>query len=152
MACVSAIGVKAISSTTSATETLPPFPNGIQIHNAYQISWDETDKPTLSPTPPDFSHGCSATLSMWIPGKSIDPLPCNNNGFDGGGAKKGAGIAFIMIGIPVIVAALIATCCGFYFRNSRKKRRAREQSLQDRGSSGRELVDNPGEQGGGVKT
>ncbi|OBT53310.1 hypothetical protein VE04_06278, partial [Pseudogymnoascus sp. 24MN13] len=61
LACISAIGVKAISSTAIATATASetktphPFPYGVQIHKAYQISWDETDKPTLSPTPPDFS-------------------------------------------------------------------------------------------------
>ncbi|KFY14703.1 hypothetical protein V492_02461 [Pseudogymnoascus sp. VKM F-4246] len=154
LACVSAIGVKAISSTTTAsvTETLHPFPNGIQIHKAYHISWDETDKPTLSPTPPDFSYGCSATLDMWVPGESVDPLPCNNQTGDGGGVNKAAVTVFMMVGIPVIVVVLIATCCGYYCRKSRRKQRAFEKAMRDQNSAGRELVDNPGEQGGGIKT
>ena len=116
-----------------STVSAPSFPSGMQIHNAYQISWDATDKPTLSPTPPDFDYECSATLAKWVPGESVGALPCRNRTDDG---KFGDGrlYMFLVVGIPVIAVALIAGCCGVYFRNRRKKVRGREERSSGRGA------------------
>ncbi|OBT78200.1 hypothetical protein VF21_02708 [Pseudogymnoascus sp. 05NY08] len=160
LACISAVGVPSPSTTSTTTSTLssgpepPPYPHGIQIHNAYQITWASTDKPTLSPTPPDFNYGCSATLSVWVPGESVGSLECNNRS-DGGGAGKGVGMVFIMVGIPVIVVVFVGAWCTYCYRSSKKKWRAEDEARRGRGGvgAGREaVVDNLVEQRGDVKT
>lgn len=136
MACISPIGVEA---TAASSNSPVPFPNGMQIHNAYQISWDATDKATLSLTPPKFDDGCSATLDEWVPGASVGSLPCNNRSE----AKSWNGLLlFLEAGIPIIVVVLIASCGGFCFHKSRKRKRARDHAGQD--NSRREIVGNPG--------
>lgn len=87
---------------------------------------------------------------MWVPGESVGPLPCNDNGNDGGGWQKGVALVFTTVGVPVITATLIGACCCVHFRNARRRRRAREQAVQD--GSGREAVANPDVQLENVKT
>ncbi|OBT95626.1 hypothetical protein VE01_05911 [Pseudogymnoascus verrucosus] len=162
-ACVSAIGVTS-PSTTSTSSTLStgqtphatPYPYGIQIHNAYQITWASSDKPTLSPTPPDFSSGCSATLSKWVPGEPVGAMECNNRS-DGGGAGRAGWMVFIMVGVPVIVVVFVASWCVYCYRSSKKKWRAEDEARRRRdgvgAGVGREaVVDELGERGGDIKT
>lgn len=81
-------------------------------------------------------------------------MPCHIQPYDGGGAKTAAAMVFVMVGIPVIVAVLICSCCGYYIRKSRRKQRALRQAMRDvdTDGAGRELVDSPGGGGGDVKT
>ncbi|KFY74702.1 hypothetical protein V499_05284 [Pseudogymnoascus sp. VKM F-103] len=162
-ACVSAIGVTS-PSTTSTSSTLStgqtphatPYPYGIQIHNAYQITWASSDRPTLSPTPPDFNYGCSATLDVWVPGESVGALECNNRS-DGEGAGRAGWMVFIMVGVPVIVVVFVASWCTYCYRSSKKKWRAEDEARRRRdgvgAGVGREaVVDELGERGGDIKT
>ncbi|ORY15482.1 hypothetical protein BCR34DRAFT_178637 [Clohesyomyces aquaticus] len=129
MACVSVIGTEAAASPTTLADVIsaaPIFHSAVQVHNPYQISWDATDKATLSPTPPDFTYGCTATLRTWIPGESVGSLPCNNKHDNLNIGNTGL-FFFVVIGVPIIAVVLIATCCGIYCRKARRIRRGRDE-------------------------
>jgi hypothetical protein len=80
-------------------------------------------------------------LATWVPGESVGALPCMNR-TDGGGFSDGGLYVFLVAGIPVIVVALIAGCCGVHFRNRRRKMREREE--QGAGREARPQVDGRG--------
>ncbi|PVH82685.1 hypothetical protein DL98DRAFT_586281 [Cadophora sp. DSE1049] len=118
-----AIGVSATptrTTTTATTRPAFPFPNGVQIHNAYHISWDATDTATLSPTPPNLvKYGCSPTLSVWVPGETVSSLPCSIENASGGGRNLALTLA-LGITLPIVFVALICTCICIHYRNKRK--------------------------------
>ncbi|KAK0129128.1 hypothetical protein ONS95_001066 [Cadophora gregata] len=126
LACISAIGVSATPTPTTTMTAAPSFPNGVQIHNAYQISWDATDRTRLSPTPPILAKdGCSQTLSVWVPGESVSSLPCSiENGPGGGSGGSGGSNTALIYGLaitfPVVFVALLSTCVCIHYRNKRK--------------------------------
>jgi hypothetical protein len=83
------------------------FTAGIQAHQAWAISWAESDTATMSPSPPNLSDFRFALT--WVPGKPIDPQM-----YKGASDTSGVGgaplIYFGMIGGPIIGVTIIALC------------------------------------------
>lgn len=138
-ACWSEIG--AIPSASSTLETTGPssseatvtgmalntiFPNGVAVHNAYQIYWEASDVPNLSPTPPNIS--CDGILSTWVPGESVVASTCPDytNVTEHPHLE---GVGFLMIGLPIICGLLILACFGCCFYHSRNNRRERRLAI-----------------------
>ncbi|KAK7959561.1 uncharacterized protein PG986_004415 [Apiospora aurea] len=121
----SATGTTGTTTTQTYTWT-HPFPEGIQMHNPYKISWQATDMSTLSPTPPTLT--CSGGLYSWDPGEAAEPQHCNDN--EGGHTRTSDAVGFWFgaCGARIIVAVLLGACVGWWrhhVRRDRKEEKAR---------------------------
>ncbi|KAK4120427.1 hypothetical protein N657DRAFT_161697 [Parathielavia appendiculata] len=123
------------TDTAAPTATASPAgsPHRLRVHNAWHISWDASDISSLSPTPPPFAPcTTSPVIRSWVPGATVEP----NAFFVPGGAcewndgtsrwSKGEtiGMWFLMVGVPIIGLAILATCLGCWCR--RRRRRVRD--------------------------
>ncbi|CAI0651189.1 unnamed protein product [Colletotrichum noveboracense] len=115
-----------------------PFTVGLMIPAAWMISWDKTDRATLTPTPPELPFG--GYVSHWVPG---GPEPTGDLCQDdtcrdpsqGGHALQRQ--MMILITVPPIVFFCVVAGCGLccFFENQKKaKRRAarEQQALRER--------------------
>ncbi|EQB54085.1 hypothetical protein CGLO_06125 [Colletotrichum gloeosporioides Cg-14] len=65
--CVSTLHAKdRITYTAVRVGEEEPFTAGLMIQPAWVITWDETDRATLTPTPPELPVG--AYVDHWVPG------------------------------------------------------------------------------------
>ncbi|KAK3321870.1 hypothetical protein B0H66DRAFT_589696 [Apodospora peruviana] len=85
-----------VSTTTLSVVMLP----------AWHISWQTIDIPTLSPQPPATDNG--DRITQWVPGMDFKGQPRDNWG---GGNFNSSLFLFLIIGIPLLVAAAVAACC-----------------------------------------
>lgn len=119
-------GVSSLACFKDPSATVLPtpvaYPNGMQIHNAWHISWNSSDIKFLSPTPPALD--CSQYIPTWVPGQSVAETSCSNP--DDTSLYPAPVLWFLAVGIPLITVALIAACCTLCFRHRRKERKARE--------------------------
>lgn len=109
-------------STTSANHATTLFPEGVQIHNAWHISWASSDTSTLSPAPPDLS--CSQFLATWVPGEATPSTACRNA--EDHGSMGTSLFWFLVIGLPIIALVLVGSCCFFCFWQRHKRKAQRD--------------------------
>ncbi|KAL1955659.1 hypothetical protein VTO42DRAFT_8204 [Malbranchea cinnamomea] len=103
-----------------------PFTQGIQVHQAWHISWAESDTSTLTPSLPELTS--SKLVPTWTPGQTIPPgMYDRESGSNDGPRGLGGVVWFLMIGIPIIGVVLIALAVWFCIRHRRAKREQRER-------------------------
>jgi hypothetical protein len=111
-------------------------PNGIFVHEAWHIAWNEDDRSTLSPSLPALTG--TKEIYSWHPAQTVPP---GWEGDDPGEAAATLGpiFRFLMIGVPLITVTCFA-CCVWCFvagrRRERRRRRAREEELASRRQNG----------------
>ncbi|KAK1764331.1 hypothetical protein QBC33DRAFT_497975 [Phialemonium atrogriseum] len=107
-------------ATVTERALLTYYPNGVAVHNVYEITWQASDRPTLTPMPPDIP--CNDTLRTWVPGSPVAPSSCPTYTNKSEHLPDGP-YQFLMIGLPIICILLICACCGTCFHYSRKDRK-----------------------------
>jgi hypothetical protein len=128
-ACVKAVSAAASrGQTVSSTDSVPS--SRLQFHNAWVIHWNESDRAALSPAPPlPPTTTCSRpSMSTWVPGQKAGNWDCQRE-------ETGFGISpslarFLIIGIPLIVAALVAACCTCCFMRYNLEKRIRMEEAR----------------------
>ncbi|KAK3376335.1 hypothetical protein B0T24DRAFT_618474 [Lasiosphaeria ovina] len=119
-ACFVNLGTTLLPSSSSSVL----FPNGIQVHNAWQIAWAASETSTLSPTPPQLA--CGRTLATWVPGEIVPPSnvssagDCQDDSSNSGVAIGRSLYLFLVVGLPLIFVAIFASCCVLCFRRRRR--------------------------------
>ncbi|KAG2027134.1 hypothetical protein GB937_000872 [Aspergillus fischeri] len=102
------------------------FTDGIQVHQAWAISWAGSDTATMSPSLPLLTN--SMIVPTWVPGEIIPPGRYDR-GYEGSDMPGWEPILrFIMIGVPIIGVALLAACvwcCIWRWRVRREERQQR---------------------------
>ncbi|RHZ51745.1 hypothetical protein CDV55_103487 [Aspergillus turcosus] len=102
------------------------FTAGIQVHQAWAVSWSGSDTATLSPSLPTLTN--SMVVPTWVPGEIIPPGKWDR-GHDGSDMGNWQPLVhFIMIGVPIIGVAILALgiwCCIRCRRARREERRQR---------------------------
>ncbi|KAK3390747.1 hypothetical protein B0H63DRAFT_519961 [Podospora didyma] len=134
-ACFKNLGTTFLPGSSPSSPSSLLFPNGIQVHNAWHISWAASDTSSLSPPPPDLACGGGArSLSTWIPGETVPPLPPNLNtdvcqdmeNNSGGGVddthQPTPMFLFMVVGLPLIFVAIILSVFVFCFRHRRRNK------------------------------
>jgi hypothetical protein len=96
-----------------------PLPTDVLVHNAYRISWQPSDTPTLTPQPPAVT--CDGGISVWVPGSPVTSSACPTHYNDSPISNTTGN--FLRIGLPIILVFLIAGCAGTCWYHSRKERR-----------------------------
>ncbi|KAK3942447.1 hypothetical protein QBC46DRAFT_447868 [Diplogelasinospora grovesii] len=114
------------ASTTIVTQ-------GAVVHQAWHVSWAESDTSTLSPSLPALTS--SKYLGSWVPGQTVAPgegdRPSEYNDLGWGSIMN-----FIMIGIPIIGVVILASaigCCIWCRKERRRERRARGLTMAGEG-------------------
>ncbi|KAK2800033.1 hypothetical protein FQN50_008272 [Emmonsiellopsis sp. PD_5] len=113
-------GETTISYTDSDSST-GVFTGGIQVHEAWRVTWNDEDTSTLSPSLPSLDP--TTLVESWVPGQTLPPAPRKEHGPNLTGLLN-----FVMIGVPIIgltVIGLIIWCV--VRRHKRKKRERREE-------------------------
>jgi hypothetical protein len=100
-------------------------PSGLQVHNAWHISWASSDRSTLTPTPPALSY--SESIKTWVPGETVAKTTCSDT-YNGGVNYDVSLLFFLVIGLPIIALALLISCCTYCICARRKLRRARSSA------------------------
>ncbi|KAH6856632.1 hypothetical protein B0I37DRAFT_79822 [Chaetomium sp. MPI-CAGE-AT-0009] len=96
------------------------------IHNAWAITWAESDIPNLTPQPPTLTN--SMLVPTWIPGEVIPDGKYDRSPSGVDRPKllpENAGEWFLLVGMPSIVALSIGSCVFCCVRSCCKKKRAR---------------------------
>ncbi|KAG2010866.1 hypothetical protein GB937_007409 [Aspergillus fischeri] len=102
------------------------FTDGIQVHQAWAISWAASDTNTMSPSLPLLTN--SMVVPTWVPGEIIPP-GMYDRGSDGSDMPGWEPIMrFIMIGVPIIGVALIASCVWACIWCRRVRRKERQEA------------------------
>jgi hypothetical protein len=104
------------------------FTGGIQMHQAWHVSWAASDTSTLSPSLPELTS--SKFIPTWVPGETVPPGKYDRQDGSQNELKGLEGVVwFLEIGIPLIVLALIGSCVWCYIarRRSKRKQRLRQQ-------------------------
>jgi hypothetical protein len=118
-----------VSDETSLTTRT--FASGVQVHQAWHVSWAASDTNTLSPSLPDLTS--SMLVPTWVPGQSIPPGAYDRASKNDETALNGLGqvTLFLEIGIPLIAIALIAGCgwCCWARKRSRRRKIAGPRSV-----------------------
>ncbi|KAL3462097.1 hypothetical protein BJX64DRAFT_288638 [Aspergillus heterothallicus] len=121
-----------VAPATSPSSPANPFPNGLRVHKAWHITWEASDAPTLSPSPPDLGSCTTIALATWVPGVSVDSslLACRseNDGTSHGSSSDTALFRFLVIGIPVIGVVLIVCGAVLCWRRRRRRKRREDQT------------------------
>ncbi|PGH08765.1 hypothetical protein AJ79_05864 [Helicocarpus griseus UAMH5409] len=102
---------------------LGTFTGGVQIHEAWHITWQDTDTSTLSPQLPSLpTHHVVWT---WSPGETIKPVEYSTS-------LRGMEplLRFIMIGIPIIGVTVIASIVWCCIRRHKKKKEKKREALE----------------------
>ena len=115
------------------------FTYGIQMHEAWQITWAASDTSTLSPPPPEISMG--GVASMWVPGEPLPALtptgiylPSSTQTDTHGTSDRDIWaplMRFLMIGLPIILVAIIGGCVTCIVRGNSRERRIRLRKLEN---------------------
>ncbi|KAK3314030.1 hypothetical protein B0H66DRAFT_369732 [Apodospora peruviana] len=113
----------------SATSREIYFADGMQVHNAWHISWQKSDTSTLSPRPPDLD--CTFTMDYWVPGEPTNPpntSNCQADSYNSGVKWPAPSWWFLIIGLPLILIAITVLLCCFFYRRHKKRRLANGQT------------------------
>lgn len=115
-----------ITTTTTVTSTLDRvqrFTAGVQMHQPYQVAWQSSDVPVMSPRPP--RSVCSGdAIPTWVPGGDVSY--CNEPQND---LKGLAGVVwFAMVGVPLIALAAMGCCIWCCCAHRRHKRLDKEEA------------------------
>ncbi|KAK4034124.1 hypothetical protein C8A01DRAFT_19032 [Parachaetomium inaequale] len=119
---------------TGTTTTTTSRHDSIHLHNAWHISWASSDIPSLSPAPPQLGCTTGVAIFSWVPGAKVDSMAdmCSRGeehpNFDG--------LPFLMIGLPIIVIVIAASCFGMCCYYSHRPPR-RDERGRAAGSGGR---------------
>ncbi|KAF4870843.1 hypothetical protein CGCSCA1_v010105 [Colletotrichum siamense] len=107
----------AFGSTVSGDKTL-------MVHEAWAVTWDASDTPTLTPQLPTLTN--SMFVPVWTPGDSIpDGIYEHDEAKDGHAMSKTIRLV-LLIGLPIVAAIIIGLCiwCGVSkYRWSRRRKR-----------------------------
>jgi hypothetical protein len=109
-------------ATVPAESNLDLFPSGVQVHNAWHISWASSDRAALSPTPPALP--CTERVHKWVPGETLAPKSCTDS--DDDGVNINPKVFFVLVaGLPAFFFVSLISCCMICIYSRRKSRRAR---------------------------
>lgn len=118
-------------STINTPDSLSTdFPQHVQVHNAYHISWQESDRVTLTPQPPELTCSPKLGIGTWTPGLPVESPSCPNSSDDDDDDDPllpTAALFFLVVGLPVICIAALCFCCGACFYYKRKERRQKRE-------------------------
>ncbi|KAL3440396.1 hypothetical protein BJX65DRAFT_314816 [Aspergillus insuetus] len=130
------------TSTASTITPTNPFPHGLRVHNAWHITWEASDVPSLSPSPPDLGSCTTLALATWVPGTPVDAesLACGttNDGASHSSNSDTALFRFLVIGIPVIAVVVLGVGAVVFWR--RRRRRKGEEQYQRTGGGGGQVT------------
>jgi hypothetical protein len=84
-------------------------------------------------------------ITSWVPGGPVDPGAYSDPGTYNDGAHSDsysssyrAGVIFYMVGLPLIILAVIATCLGCWCHRRRQRRRRVEKCIAVKAAAGEE--------------
>jgi hypothetical protein len=103
-------------------------PFAFEVISAWEIRWAESDRATLSPKPPLLT--CSgALIPIWVPGQPAEDMICYESRAEYNGMSP-ALQWFFMIGLPIIILALVASCCLCCIKRRRLEKRIRQEEVR----------------------
>ncbi|ERS95375.1 hypothetical protein HMPREF1624_08253 [Sporothrix schenckii ATCC 58251] len=134
-ACIQTLGPATATTddegwTTTTRTTTAPI-TSVLVQNAWHISWQTTDVQHLTPSPPPWPCSDNYGYPTWVPTVSITPEPNCKDGhyvdhsFD-------ALARFLYIGLPIICAAVLLSCCACFYRAGRLGGAPRRRRMQAR--------------------
>ena len=105
---------------------------GLQVHEAWHITWQQTDLATLSPVPPDLAN--YTLIPTWVPGSPVvaavssseSPAPSATAPSPAAPSSRGGGLGFSIIWIVIIAVVVgvgLAVIVGVCWRRAIKRRR-----------------------------
>jgi hypothetical protein len=120
--------VKSAEDDGIATATASHSNGTLMVHQAWAITWDASDRATLSPNPPTLSSG--QTIPTWEASQAVtnQALFARENTVHDGPLQD-PWISFLMIGLPIIFGCLFTCLFCMCFWNRRKMRK-RGQEIQ----------------------
>lgn len=99
------------------------FTQGIQMHQAWRVTWAASDTSTLSPSLPWLTS--SMFVPSWIPGEEIPRGLYDQNG-SYNDMRGFQGLLIVVIAVPLVFATLIPVCIWRCVRHKRLKWREKE--------------------------
>ena len=159
--CTQSTSLANTTITTTNTVTGYPRPSDIRAHVAWQVSWQFSDRSTLSPMPPTLSDECNnAQLPTWVPGTPSTLEDCQKPTYEHISSSYASFLWFVIIGIPLIAFAIILLCVWNCCRRKKKKkfaaisaRQARERAAAQAGAGAKNYDTNvvAGSAGAGIE-
>ena len=104
---------------------------GMRAHNPWLISWASSDLASLSPAPPTVpcSSDPTVVITFWTPGATVDPdlsSKCDqNDGAERWSASATQNYWFMVVGLPLLFAVLIAWSTGCFCYGRARRHRAK---------------------------
>lgn len=97
----------------------------VRLHEAWAITWDATDTPTLTPELPPLTS--SSILPTWTAGQVVsdDDYTGGPTPVDNGTQIPDSLYWFMVVGIPIIFVVLVGSCVWCCVRSCMKKKRER---------------------------
>ncbi|GKU21326.1 unnamed protein product [Fusarium langsethiae] len=115
--------------TGSPTVTASHGDGILLIHQAWAVTWDTSERATLSPKPPTLSNG--ETIGFWVA-----PQPATSQALlarqeVNDGPYTDPFITFLMVGLPIIFGALFTClfCMCYWNRTTMRKERKRAEQM-----------------------
>ncbi|KAH6959266.1 hypothetical protein DER45DRAFT_594702 [Fusarium avenaceum] len=111
-----------------ATATASQGDGTLMVHQAWAITWDASDRATLSPKPPSLSSG--QTIQTWEASQAVTSQALFARENEGHYSPlQDPWISFLMIGLPIILVCFFTCLYCMCFWNRRKMRK-RGQEIQ----------------------
>lgn len=126
------------ATSTSSLYTQDPYPQGVRVHNAWYITWEQSDLKSLRPTPPPLAdYSCTyqpaVILTSWVPGEDVDrhslnPQACNVDAGTSHASRQQTRVFFVLtIGLPLIFVSIVLIFCTLCIRRRRKTKKAKTE-------------------------
>ncbi|KAK1954547.1 hypothetical protein LY78DRAFT_594003 [Colletotrichum sublineola] len=114
-------GYDSTASVTASHQTA-------MVHEAWVVTWAASDTATLTPKLPTLTS--SMLVPTWTPGERIpDGQWDNPQRLSSERWLEGSLLYFLIIGMPIIGALMIASCIWCCVRSCKKKRRAKKAAM-----------------------
>ncbi|KAK2005998.1 hypothetical protein LZ32DRAFT_611622 [Colletotrichum eremochloae] len=114
-------GYDSTASVTTSHQTA-------MVHEAWVVTWAASDTATLTPKLPTLTS--SMLVPTWTPGERIpDGQWDNPQRLSSERWLEGSLLYFLIIGMPIIGALMIASCIWCCVRSCKKKRRAKKAAM-----------------------
>ncbi|KAK4096689.1 hypothetical protein N658DRAFT_501295 [Parathielavia hyrcaniae] len=114
----------------------------LRVHNAWHISWEASDMPSLSPTPPPLPLcETSSVIWSWVPGATVEPgaylrTSCDDraSGSGSGSGLPSLGVLMVLVVVvPVVFLMILCSCVWVCCRRRRRREREAREAHENGG-------------------
>ncbi|KAL1909458.1 hypothetical protein Sste5344_004607 [Sporothrix stenoceras] len=129
--CIQQMAFTTTSTSYSNGDYTKTYPVSIRVHTPYKVMYEEEDRNTMKPKPPDVIT-CTLTVPTWVPGTKVNVKKLCADTEEHGSAGDAALMGFLSIGLPIILGGGMLCCCGSCFYYSQKNKDEARRSARRR--------------------